>query len=254
MTRHAMTGIEANTYSIVGRCDRTGELGAAVASAVPAVSAICLYMRSGVGAVSTQSWVNPYLAAALLDAMEAGRSAEEALAEATGTDPAADFRQVGVVGSNGAGAAWTGRECTEWRGHRSGPGYAVQGNMLTGPEVLDAMSLAFEQGSGLQLEERLLRALEAGQEAGGDKRGKQAAGLAVIGREDYRRVDLRVDEHADPVRELRRISRIAAAQLAPFVEGMPRKGEQASPAPENVVEMLLKSPPDRPGGGGSREP
>lgn len=245
---------EANTYSIVGRCDLRGEFGAAVASAVPAVSAICLYMRSGVGAVSTQSWINPYLATALLDSIAAGRSAEEALGEAMSVDPAADFRQVGVVGSDGAGAAWTGGECTEWRGHRTGPDHAVQGNMLTGPEVLDAMSEAFGEDRELQLEERLLRALEAGQGAGGDKRGKQAAGLAVIGREDYRRVDLRVDEHADPVRELRRVFRIATAQLAPFVEGMPRKGEQAAPAPDHVVEMLLKSPPDRPGGGGSREP
>ena len=252
--RQPATAREANTYSIVGRCARTGEVGAAVASAVPAVSAICLFMRSGVGAVSTQSWVNPYLATALLDAMAAGQSAEQALATAMADDPAAAFRQVGVVGTAGPGAAWTGGECTDWRGHRAGDGFAVQGNMLTGPGVLDAMAAAFGSAPERPLEERLLHALEAGQGAGGDKRGKQSAGLAVIGREGYRRVDLRVDEHADPVAELHRVFRIAQAQLAPFVAGMPRKGEPPAPAPDDVVDMLLKSPPDRPEGGGSREP
>jgi uncharacterized Ntn-hydrolase superfamily protein len=245
---------EANTYSIVGRCGRTGELGAAVASAVPAVGAICLYMRPRVGAVSTQSWVNPYLAFMLLDALAVGQAAGAAVERAMAEDPAAEFRQLGVIGASGAGAAWTGSGCTKWCGQLTGQDHAVQGNMLTGPEVIEAMARAFAADAGLELEERLLRALEAGQATGGDKRGRQAAALAVIGAEDYRRVDLRVDEHSDPVGELRRIHGIAAAQLAPFVAGMPGRGEAAAPAPDHVVEMLLKSPPDRPGGGGSREP
>jgi uncharacterized Ntn-hydrolase superfamily protein len=243
-----------NTFSIVGRCERTGELGAAVASAVPAVGAICLYMRPGVGAVSTQSWVNPYLAFTLLDALAAGQMAGAALERAMAEDEGAEFRQLGVISASGKGAAWTGLGCTGWCGHRAGADHAVQGNMLTGPEVVDAMARACAADPGLDLDERLLRALEAGQAAGGDKRGRQAAALAVIGAEDYRRVDLRVDEHPDPVAELRRIHAVAAAQLAPFIAGMPRKGRAAAAAPEHVVEMLLKAPPDRPGGGGSRTP
>jgi uncharacterized Ntn-hydrolase superfamily protein len=245
---------EANTYSIVGRCERTGELGAAVASAVPAVGAICLYMRPRVGAVSTQSWVNPYLAFTLLDALAAGTATERALEIAMADDGAAGFRQLGVIGAAGPGAAWTGGECTSWCGHRTGQHHAAQGNMLTGPEVIEAMSAAFGSARDQPLDERLLRALEAAQAAGGDKRGRQSAALAVIGAEDYRRVDLRVDEHPDPVAELRRIQTVAAAQLAPFVAGMPRKREAATPAPDHVVEMLLRPPPDRPGGGGSRQP
>lgn len=249
-----MRSPEANTYSIVGRCGRTGELGAAIASAVPAVGAICLYMRPRVGVVSTQSWVNPYLAFFLLDALAAIPAADEAVERALAEDAAGDFRQVGVIGTSGAGAAWTGVACTSWCGHRTGPDRAVQGNMLTGPEALDAMTATFDEAPEHPLEERLLRALEAGQAAGGDKRGRQAAALAVVGAEDYRRVDLRVDEHADPVAELRRIHEVASAQLAPFVAGMPRRDQSAAPAPEHVVDMLLKSPPDRPGGGGSRIP
>jgi uncharacterized Ntn-hydrolase superfamily protein len=243
-----------NTYSIVGRCDRTGELGAAVASAVPAVGAICLYTRAGVGAVSTQSWVNPYLALKLLDSLAVGAAADEAVARAMAEDEASGFRQLGVIGATGPGAAWSGGGCTAWCGQRTAADHAVQGNMLTGPAVLEAMSEAFAAAAGEPLDERLLRALEAAQAAGGDKRGRQAAGLAVIGDQDYRRVDLRVDEHPDPVAELRRVHGVAARQLAPFVAGMPRRGEAAAPAPNGVVEMLLKSPPDRPGGGGSRQP
>jgi uncharacterized Ntn-hydrolase superfamily protein len=244
----------ANTYSIVARCARTGELGAAVASAVPAVGAICLYLRAGVGAVSTQSWVNPYLALTLLDALAAGADAAEAVKRAMAEDAAAEFRQLGVIGRAGPGAAWTGESCTGWCGERAAPDHAVQRNMLTGPEVLNAMSAVFAGAAGEPLDERLMRALEAAQAAGGDKRGRQSAALAVIGAEEYRLVDLRVDEHPDPVAELRRIHGVARRQLAPFVAGMPRRGEAGAPAPDHVVEMLLKPPPDRPGGGGSRQP
>ncbi|MCF3931898.1 DUF1028 domain-containing protein [Acuticoccus sp. M5D2P5] len=246
--------MEVNTFSIVGRCERTGELGAAVASAVPAVGAICLVLRSGVGAVSTQSWVNPYLAGAILDRLATGTTAPAAVAAILAQDPAAAFRQVGAIGHAGPGAAHTGTECTPWCGERDGPDYAAQGNMLTGPAVIDALAETFETTAGLPLEERLMRALEAAQAAGGDKRGRQSAALAVIGAEDYRRVDLRVDEHADPIAELRRVYAVAGRQLAPFVAGMPRRGAPPAPAPDAVVEMLLKSPPDRPGGGGSRNP
>lgn len=247
-------GLEVNTFSIVGRCARTGDLGVAVASAVPAVGAICMYLVSGVGAASSQSWVNPYLAIDALEAMARGTGTAEALATAITADPAADLRQIGVIGAAGPGAAYSGAGCTGWHGHLTGPDHAAQGNMLTGPEVIRGMSAAFAADPGLPLEERLMRALEAGQAAGGDKRGRQSAGLAVIGTETFRRVDLRVDDHATPIAELRRVLDIASAQLAPFVAGMPRRGAPAAPAPRDVVEMLALSPPDRRGGGGSRTP
>ncbi len=240
-----------HTYSIIGRCARTGEVGAAVASAVPAVGAICLYGRAGVGCVSTQSWVNPYLAVATLDCLAEGAEAAEALAAALEADSAAAFRQIGAIGRRGGGAAHTGAACTSWAGERSADDHAALGNMLTGPEVLEAMSASFAAAPDEPLEERMMRALEAAQRCGGDKRGRQSAGLLVYGTEIYPRVDLRVDEHADPVRELRRVLRVATAQLAPFVAGMPRRGEPPAPPPGAVVDMLLRSPPDRPGGGGS---
>jgi uncharacterized Ntn-hydrolase superfamily protein len=243
-----------NTFSIVARCGRTGELGVAVASAVPAVGAICPNLRSGLGAASTQAWANPYLAEAALDAMAAGADARAALAAALAHDPAAADRQIGIIGADGPGVAWTGADCTGWAGQIEGPDFAVQGNMLTGEAVLTAMAAAFSAAPDEALEERLMRALEAAQAAGGDKRGRQSAALDVVGAETYRRVDLRVDEHARPIAELRRVLTVASAQLAPFVAGMARKGVAPAPAPRDVVDMLLRSPPDRPEGGGAREP
>lgn len=236
------------TFSIVARCPRTSMLGVAVSTAVPAVGAICPRIEPGVGAVSTQAWVNPYLAVSALEQMAAGLDAEQALAAALADDDARTVRQVGVVDAKGLAASWSGPECTPWFGHRIGPGVAIQGNMLTGADVLDAMMAAFETSQDEELAERLVRALEAGQSVGGDKRGKQSAALLVRNEEAYPFVDLRVDESPAPIAELRRTFGVFKHQVRPFLGGMPRRGKPAQPAPDDVVSMLLRSPPDRPGG------
>jgi uncharacterized Ntn-hydrolase superfamily protein len=235
------------TFSIVARCADTGALGVAVSTAVPAVGAMCIHLRAGVGAVSTQSWVNPYLALDALDLLERGADAESALAQALGGDPAADLRQLGMIAHRGHGAAWTGAQCTGWAGQRTGTSYAIQGNMLVGAATLDAMQAAFEAASGRALEERLMRALEAGEAAGGDLRGRQSAALKVVRDEAYAWVDLRVDEHENPVAELRRVFEVARVQAAPFVEGMPTRDDRGRTPPPEVTHMLLLPPPSRPG-------
>jgi uncharacterized Ntn-hydrolase superfamily protein len=247
---------ELNTFSIAARCPRTGQLGVAVASAVPAVGGLCPFVRSGIGAVTTQSWVNPYLAGRILDGLAGGQSPDAALAVALATDDRPDLRQLGLVDAHGTGAAWTGAGCTEAAGHRTGAGYAVQGNMLAGPGVIDAMAEAFEGSAAHDLDERLMRALEAGDAAGGDRRGKQSAALRIVAGEDYPFLDLRVDEHPAPVAELRRVLGVARRQLVPFVAGMPRKDGPAGALPDPVAAMLLKSPAERPGAspGGARDP
>jgi uncharacterized Ntn-hydrolase superfamily protein len=243
---------EANTFSIVACCPKTGELGVAVATAVPAVGAMCPYIRSGIAAASTQSWVNPYLALTALDEVEKGHGSARALEIALGDDAARELRQIGLVDASGESAAHTGSQCTPWCGHILRPGLAIQGNMLTGPDVLDAMAAAFAASPEADLAERLMGALEAGDAVGGDRRGKQSAALRVHTTEAYPLLDIRADEHAAPVAELRRILRVARAQLVPFILGMPRRGAPAGPVPAEVTEMLLRSPPDRPHGGGSR--
>jgi uncharacterized Ntn-hydrolase superfamily protein len=242
---------EYNTFSIVACCPRTGLLGVAVATAVPAVGSTCPYSRAGVGAVSTQSWVNPYLAIAVLDAIASGQDATRALDAAISADDASSLRQLGVVDHNGHAAAWSGADCTPWFGHVIGDGFAVQGNMLVGPDTIAAMAQAFRSSEACPLDERLMRALEAGDEAGGDRRGKQSAALRIHGTETYPALDLRVDEHPDPIPELRRILTIGRLQLAPFVAAMPKHDAPAGPPPDYIKALLALPPPSRPGGGGA---
>jgi uncharacterized Ntn-hydrolase superfamily protein len=120
------------TFSIVAHCARTGQLGVAVSTAVPAVGAMCPYVKAGVGAVSTQSWVNPYLAIEALDLMQQGRSGPDALSAVIEKDAAKDLRQIGVVDAQGRAASWSGQHCTEWFGHIVEAHFAAQGNMLVG--------------------------------------------------------------------------------------------------------------------------
>lgn len=239
------------TFSIVAHCPRTGMLGVAVATAVPAVGSMCPYVISGTGAVSTQSWVNPYLAIDALRLIQAGKPAPEALDAVIAMDEGRDVRQIGVVDAHGRSAAWSGKSCTDWFGQIVGPHFAAQGNMLVSAPTIEAMARAFRDSESPHLAERLLLALEAGEAAGGDKRGRQSAALKVHHVEDYPLLDLRVDEHHHPVAELRRVLTIAQLQLLPFVEGMPKRIGPASPAPDSVVELLGFPPPQRPGGGGS---
>jgi len=243
--------MELNTFSIVARCPSTGRMGGAVSTAVPAVGGICLFSRPGLGTVATQSWVNPYLAIDALAALEQGASAEAALHQVIAGDDGRELRQLGIVDKSGRSAAWTGAACTSWCGHRAGDGYAVQGNMLTGPDVVAGMEEAFLSSSGEDLAERLMRALEAAQAVGGDKRGKQSAALKIHDREAYPWLDLRVDEFPTPVAELRRVLGVTTLQLRPFIEAMPPRSGSAKPMPAAVTSMLALSPPQRPGGGGS---
>ncbi|MDH3308332.1 MAG: DUF1028 domain-containing protein, partial [Acidimicrobiia bacterium] len=168
------------------------------------------YAGAGVGAVATQSYANPVYGPDGLAAMAAGRSAAEAIEAVTSVDEQRALRQVGMVDAAGRAATFTGDECFDWAGGVTGDGYACQGNILTGPDVVRDMAAAYEAASGT-LAERLLVALAAGDAAGGDQRGRQAAGVYVVragggylGGSDVA-VDLRVDDHPDPVTELRRL-------------------------------------------------
>lgn len=243
--------LEVNTFSVSARCARTGMLGVAVSTAVPAVGGICPFVEAGVGAISTQSWVNPYLGIDGLKLLREGKSADQALRQLLDEDPGRDVRQVGIVDAKGRSASWSGTACTAWFGHLTGPGYAIQGNMLVGEATLRAMAEAFAGTDALGLPDRLMRVLEAGQRAGGDKRGRQSAALLVYKSEGYPYLSLRVDEHADPVAELRRVFEVARLQLLPFVDGMPSRKDPIGDLPREVTDMLMVAPPLRPGGGGS---
>ena len=243
--------LEFNTFSISARCARTGMLGVAVSTAVPGVGGICPFVEAGVGAISTQSWVNPYLGIDGLALLRQGKSAQETLDLLMKDDPGRDVRQLGIVDAQGRSASWSGQSCTQWFGHITGPNYAIQGNMLVGEATVKAMAEAIEGSAALSLPERLVIVLEAGQKAGGDKRGRQSAALLVHKTEAYPYLSLRVDEHAHPVAELRRVFEVARHQLLPFVDGMPSRKDPLGGLPKAVTDMLMTPPPYRPGGGGS---
>lgn len=135
--------LEVNTFSVSARCARTGMLGVAVSTAVPGVGGICPFVKPGVGAVSTQSWVNPYLGIDGLKLLEQGSTAQQALDTLIDADPGKDVRQLGIVDAAGRSAAWSGRQCTDWFGHITGPDFSVQGNMLVGERTIQAMAEAF---------------------------------------------------------------------------------------------------------------
>jgi uncharacterized Ntn-hydrolase superfamily protein len=193
------------TFSITARCPETGNFGVAVSTKLLCVGALVPFLRAGVGAIATQSFVNPYLGINGLDELFSGRSAAEAVERLAASDDGREMRQFAVVDNKGRAAAHSGTDCVGWFGHRMGDGYAAAGNMLVGEPTVVEMARAYEESMGEPLPERLVRALEAGQAAGGDKRGRQSAALKVVSTEDYPIVDIRVDDHSEPVAELRRL-------------------------------------------------
>jgi uncharacterized Ntn-hydrolase superfamily protein len=198
------------TFSIVAFDPETDSLGVAVESKFLAVGAIVPWARAGVGAVATQALANYNYGSRGLELLREGRTAAQTVEALVSADEEREHRQLGVVDAGGRAATFTGGECFEWAGGVTGEHYAAQGNILVGPETVEAMAQTFEGNTG-DLAGRLLAALDAGQAAGGDSRGKQSAGLLVVregggyGGDNDRLIDLRVDDHPDPIRELIRL-------------------------------------------------
>ena len=238
-------GLKLSTFSIAARDPRTGMLGVAVSTAVPGVGGLCPFAKPGAGAIATQSWVNPYLGLDGLRLLEQGLDAQETLDQLLAEDPGRDVRQIGIVDRDGGSVAFSGADCTPWFGHLTGDEYAVQGNMLVGEDTIRAMAEAFEANPDDDLPERLVKTLEAGQAAGGDKRGRQSAALYVVKTEEYGYVDLRVDEHPEPVAELRRVWEVAREQLLPFMDMLPSRADPMGRQDEEVIEMILRPPAER---------
>ncbi len=213
------------TFSIVARDPANGDLGAAVASKFLAVGSVVPWAQAGAGALATQALANIGFGPRGLALMAAGQSADAALAALLADDPDREQRQVGLVDAQGHAAAHTGAACFSWAGHTVGAGFAAQGNILAGPEVVQAIAHAFTNADG-ELAERLLAALAAGDAAGGDRRGRQSAALYVAraggsyGGTLDRYIDLRADDHPTPVNELARLLKLHRFYLTP-----PREAE-----------------------------
>jgi len=213
------------TWSIVARDPKTGAFGVAVATKFFAVGSICPYGRSDVGAISTQALVNPYYGINGLKILAAGVPAPDALRLLVEADIGNASRQFHIVDAAGRNAAHTGRDCVEWSGHVLGEGVSVAGNMLAGPQVIHETLKAYQANMDQPLDERLLRGLEAGDAAGGDKRGRQSACLVIHAGEEYSQLDIRVDDHTLPLPELRRLRDVARTHYLPFKSALAKKGD-----------------------------
>jgi uncharacterized Ntn-hydrolase superfamily protein len=225
------------TWSIVTHDPASGAFAVAVATRAFAVGAICPFLRAGVGAVSTQSISNRYLGPAVLDGMARGLAPELAIAGALATDEGRGLRQVHAVDRHGRVAAWTGANCVMWCGHVAADGVSVAGNMLAGEAVVrETLAAMTAPASGRDLPERLMAALEAGEAAGGDRRGRQSAAMVLTTTEDFPDLDLRVDDHAAPLAELRRLLGVWRRDRAPGLANQPRRGNPAGLTDLDAIE------------------
>ena len=211
------------TWSIVAHDPQTGAFAVAVTTCAFAVGASCPFVRSGVGAVSTQSMTNRYLGPAVLDGMARGLSPAAAIEGALAGDEGRGLRQVHAVDRHGRSAAYTGGNCVEWCGDVTSAHVSFAGNMLAGPAVLADTYAAFVANADIRLAERMLAALDAGEAAGGDRRGRQSAAMVLTTTEDFPDLSLRVDDHPLPLQELRRLYGIWLRERAPVLRDQPSK-------------------------------
>ena len=222
------------TWSIVMHDAGTGTFAVAVATCAFAVGASCPYVRAGVGAVSTQSMTNRYLGPAILDCLARGLAPDAAIQGALAGDDGRHLRQVHAVDRHGRVAAWTGNNCVEWCGSVAAPGISVAGNMLAGPDVVGA-TLAAIGGNG-PLPERLAEAMLAGERAGGDRRGRQSATMLLTTAEDFPDLNLRVDDHPDPVAELARLVGLWRREAAPMLATRPSRANPSGLTDLDAIE------------------
>ena len=226
------------TWSIIARDPASGAFGVAIATRFFAVGSLCPHAQSGVGALSTQALMNPHYGAQGLELLRSGVPAPEVVKRLTAPDEGREQRQLHVIDAAGRIGQHTGKQCVDWCGAVSGDGYSVAGNMLANERVIRETAKAF-QGTGKSFAERLLAALEAGEAAGGDKRGKQSAALLIYSTETYPELSLRVDDHADPLVELRRLYDKAHERFIPFMRCGPSKARPWGVLDRAVIEQEI---------------
>jgi uncharacterized Ntn-hydrolase superfamily protein len=227
------------TWSIIARDPRTGQIGIAVATRFFAVGARVPHIAPGLGGVATQAMVNPYYGIDGVKLLREGRSPREVVETLLATDDGREARQLHVMDVAGAIAAHTGRECIEWCGHIQGDGFSLAGNMLAGAAVLGDTAEAYAGNAALPFAQRLIAAMRAGEAAGGDKRGKQSAALVIQGEEEWSDLDLRVDDHPDPLAELERLEQVSRERWVHFRQFLPTRKNPAGITDRAVIEARI---------------
>ena len=228
------------TWSILAR-DAQGRFGVAIASRFFAVGALCVHTRRAVGALATQALMNPLYGPAGLDLLGRGMTAAEVVDRLVAGDAGRAQRQLHLIGATGTAAAYTGAQCIGWCGHAIHEDFSVAGNMLAGAAVLEATAQSFLTHAGLPLAERLIAAMAAGEAAGGDKRGRQSAALRIHADEDHPALDLRVDDHAEPLVELQRLYEKSLERFQPFVACLPGRNDPVGLLRREEIEARVEA-------------
>jgi uncharacterized Ntn-hydrolase superfamily protein len=229
------------TWSIIARDSQTGQLGIAVATKFFAVGARVPHIAAGIGGVATQALVNPYYGIDGIALLREGREPGAVVDTLISADSGRESRQLHVMDADGRIAAFTGRECVDWCGHVQGNGFSIAGNMLAGAAVLDDTAKALVANANLPFAQRLIAAMKAGEAAGGDKRGKQSAALLIHGEEEWSDLDLRVDDHTDPLVELERLEQVSRERWVHFRTFLPTRRNPAGITDRATIDASVQA-------------
>ena len=229
------------TWSIIARDTSTGQFGIAVATRFFAVGARVPYIAAGIGGIATQALINPYYGIDGAKLLREGQKPHDIVKTLTAADDGRESRQLHIMDAGGRIASHTGRDCVDWCGHVEGDGFSIAGNMLAGARVLDDTKAAYIANENLPFAPRLIAAMRAGEAAGGDKRGKQSAALLIYGDEEWSALDLRVDDHTEPLDELDRLERISRERWVPFRQFLPSRANPAGVTDRRVIEAGVEA-------------
>jgi uncharacterized Ntn-hydrolase superfamily protein len=229
------------TWSIIARDNASGRLGIAVATKFFAVGARVPHIAAGLGGIATQALVNPYYGIDGVRLLRQGRTPQEIIDTLIAGDAGRESRQLHVMDASGRIAAHTGKDCVEWCGHLQGSGFSIAGNMLAGAGVLDETAKAYLAAAHLPFPQRLIAAMRAGEAAGGDKRGKQSAALLICGEEEWSDLDLRVDDHADPLAELERLEAVSRERWVHFRDFLPTRKNPAGITDRKIIDARIEA-------------
>jgi uncharacterized Ntn-hydrolase superfamily protein len=224
------------TWSIIARDSVTGQFGIAVATKFFAVGARVPHIAAGIGGVATQALINPYYGIDGVKLLREGKSPQDVVTALLAGDAGRESRQLHIMDGHGRIAAHTGKDCVDWCGHVKGDGFSVAGNMLAGAQVVDDTAKAYAANKDLPFARRLLAAMRAGEAAGGDKRGKQSAALLIHDKDEWAALDLRVDDHADPLAELDRLEHVSRERWVHFRKFLPTRENPAGITDRATIE------------------
>jgi uncharacterized Ntn-hydrolase superfamily protein len=229
------------TWSIIARDASTGQFGVAVATRFFAVGARVPYIAAGIGGIATQALINPYYGIDGLKLLREGLTPRDIVKTLIAADGGRESRQLHIMDAGGRIAAHTGGQCVDWCGHIEGNGFSIAGNMLAGARVLDDTAEAYITHESLPFAQRLITAMHAGEVAGGDKRGKQSAALLIYGDEEWSALNLRVDDHADPLAELERLEKVSRERWVHFRQFLPTRKNPAGVTDRETIDAGIEA-------------